>query len=215
MVSITGTNSYSLRFQHQESQQAAALNLQHDGIAGFDLAQVLLEGGQVLNWRAVEGMNDVAGLRALAQQRAGRGSRRHEYSAWNPRLAHRILQLAVDGDGHNTEPVHDVVRPSHQIGEALRIVRPLDDRHSDRGYLPVAQNADLGLLSDLIGVEVERELANVVHGLVGDAGDDLADLQAGLVGRRAGNYVFDQHAAVDGQMQSVGKFRRDGAQINA
>src|SRR5208283_275661 len=161
-----------------EGQQATALDLQDDGIAGFDLAQVLLEGGQILDRHTVEGMNDVARLRTLAQQRAGRSSRRDQYSAGQSGFAQHILQWAVDGDGHNAEAIHDIVRTSHQIGEALRIVRPLDDRHRDRGYLPVAKNADLRFLSDLVGVKVERELTDIVHGLVGDASDDLAHLKA-------------------------------------
>src|SRR5208337_4440590 len=102
--------SQSLRFEHEESQQAAALDLQDDGIAGFDLAQVLLQRGQILDRQTVEGMDDVAWLRTLAQQCAGRRSRCDKYSAWQSRFAQQILQLAVDGDGNNAEPVHDIVR---------------------------------------------------------------------------------------------------------
>ncbi len=95
---------------------------------------------------------------------------------------------------NNPQPVDQIVRAGHHVGKALGIVGPL--RHGDRDglHLSFAQHADVDLLPHLVGVEIERELAQVIDLLAADAGNDLADLQACLVGAGTRRNVFQHHA---------------------
>ena len=75
-----------------------------------------------------------------------------------------------------------LTRSAKRVGSSGRS----DERHGECCRLAVAQHPNLGLLSNLVGVQVKRELTHVVHRLAADARDNVADLQARLVGGESG-----------------------------
>ena len=71
------------------------------------------------------------------------------------------------------------------------------------GAHTVPHYGDLGNLSDGKAIKVHGKLANVGYRLVAEGSDHVTDLHASLGGRRIGNHIFDEYAAVIFQLQAL------------
>src|ERR1019366_173147 len=202
--------------QHQVVQRAGALDLQHDRGAGLELPQGFLQFRQVLNGRAVDCVNHVAGLWTFSQQGVGGSPCRDQHATRDAHVpaAQHLFQLAGNVNGHDAQAVHEIVRTADQIGKPRGVVRPLSYANGESRTFPIAQDADFRLLADLVGVEIERELANIIHRLAANSGNDVTDVQAGFLRRRTRYYILQQHAVVHRQIQSGEQVGRDGTKAD-
>ena len=176
--------TYSTR-PPRKSISPSRSNPEHECIADLQLVDGRPQGAHVFDGRAVDGVNHVSGLQ-LPFPRGWSGARsgRHHDPGRHPKVGQQRAERLAEGQAEDTEAPDEMLIGTHHPGEPVRVVAALDDGHGNVERPGAAQNLQLHDVADRPAIEVDLQLAAVLHRLAVERGHDISRFQPGT-GRRA------------------------------
>lgn len=197
-------------FEGDEAEFAVALDVEGEGCAGLEFAQQGAEAGNGGGGFAVEGVDDVAGLKAVFEDGAVGAAGGDEDAVGAAEGAELAGEAGGEVGGEHAEFVDEVIGVGAEGGEAVGFVAAFDDADVEFQLAGAAEDFEAHGFADGGAVDVDIELAGVFHRFAVEGEDEVAGDEAGF---GAGAFVLDvgdDDAPFAGELPGGGEGGGDG-----